>query len=1200
MLSATNSPTLGGLDGFHGSGLGRDLLSDVDLVLDHTLMDHHHHHSHHHHHHHPHHHSSMDVDDLNLLSAPSIGGIGMLHSSHNALSSNSDPILPQSNSPLMLSISGAPLIGSMPSLDDLMDSSNLPHPHPATAENTNPNHHSHSNTAAATRVHTELESLIETKRKIEADLQQELAKKKSSPHTNATTATNTTTKKSKKQSQSNNTTTAAGGTGSHVPTKRKKAAAAAAGAGASTVPNSPAMTGSASDSKSTSNTTPAGAATNSVAGEAHPPSTVSSNSASTSVAMNALNHASILNSLQPSALLAPDILTSVDLAQLTQAMDSLANMFSAASQTNILPRLLKLSLPEVEKEIAFLQNDFNKKRTRYSHMITSTGNMSHKKGAAAALAAAAASMGLEDATITIPVEGGTKRRKGTAAANASATTGATSSTAASPSNIATAASNNLALNVDPSSSKRQSSTGKTAQSGAGRGASKFIPAAAPTIGQVVCTCKQVYDGTPIVPQMPISSMNDATGAIGPSMTDSAATTDAMNQPTPGATPIAPLASLSIGENTPMDTSDPTGTGSSNRGMGAHSGNDPISNLSPPSLPTISHPHLSNHVDVSSSLNSPSNDSSASTSFSSSTSSTNSVQPPTPFLIPCQRCPRWFHPSCLRLNPLEALTPYICAKHSDAHPPPLRALTRPTTSRHERALEREKAAELAAPPAQLTPGSGYYLPEPSKPCPPLPDDMDDARDSRLFHALRDMMSEYHLSQHDVCISSNLSGGQAALSSMINARKIANIGRKQNQLRKWLWKFEEWQRARADHSQRHPHLPRPIAGQPIPIELAPISPITGAPMIAGSVVAGQVNEWPAKINWKSYFEPLTPEELAKQQLLDQQEQAKLPITRPHRSSIGTLSASTPVPLTSSTLSSNHPPTDSTPLSSSAPIVTPTAGEMPRLRTVHHPPLKYVQSPDAEEMQGSNTETVRTPTTVGSNKRKSGEFNLESLADESGLLSLPSSKFTVGDKLDIKSTPNSDSPWLSATVRQIRSGAILCHFLRTPDQYDQWVSVPSSAKRVAVYGSQALEKKRQAARPGWDLEDSARTAWRQYHQAEKQALKDGITTGAPGWSGKRLTGAAAAAAAKRKEQGLDEANADDPLSDDVNTNADECVVCGRGGSLICCDSCPRSYHAACCTPPVNMKQLAASEEEWICSKCQQIKAKKRKLNNNNSMED
>ncbi|XP_019087562.1 PREDICTED: protein CHROMATIN REMODELING 4-like [Camelina sativa] len=43
-------------------------------------------------------------------------------------------------------------------------------------------------------------------------------------------------------------------------------------------------------------------------------------------------------------------------------------------------------------------------------------------------------------------------------------------------------------------------------------------------------------------------------------------------------------------------------------------------------------------------------------------------------------------------------------------------------------------------------------------------------------------------------------------------------------------------------------------------------------------------------------------------------------------------------------------------------------------------------------------------------------------------------------------------------------------------------------------------------------------------------------------------------------------------------ECVICDLGGDLLCCDSCPRTYHTECLTPP--LKRIPNGK--WICPKC------------------
>ena len=66
-------------------------------------------------------------------------------------------------------------------------------------------------------------------------------------------------------------------------------------------------------------------------------------------------------------------------------------------------------------------------------------------------------------------------------------------------------------------------------------------------------------------------------------------------------------------------------------------------------------------------------------------------------------------------------------------------------------------------------------------------------------------------------------------------------------------------------------------------------------------------------------------------------------------------------------------------------------------------------------------------------------------------------------------------------------------------------------------------------------------------------------------------------------------DESDGEINTNADECGVCGKGGNLLCCDGCPRSYHGNCCDPKVDVKALSATHEDWFCMKCEKQKLKK-----------
>jgi len=46
--------------------------------------------------------------------------------------------------------------------------------------------------------------------------------------------------------------------------------------------------------------------------------------------------------------------------------------------------------------------------------------------------------------------------------------------------------------------------------------------------------------------------------------------------------------------------------------------------------------------------------------------------------------------------------------------------------------------------------------------------------------------------------------------------------------------------------------------------------------------------------------------------------------------------------------------------------------------------------------------------------------------------------------------------------------------------------------------------------------------------------------------------------------------------------CHACKEGGDLLCCDSCPASFHLLCCNPPLDDDKAPSLEAEWACHRC------------------
>ena len=55
-------------------------------------------------------------------------------------------------------------------------------------------------------------------------------------------------------------------------------------------------------------------------------------------------------------------------------------------------------------------------------------------------------------------------------------------------------------------------------------------------------------------------------------------------------------------------------------------------------------------------------------------------------------------------------------------------------------------------------------------------------------------------------------------------------------------------------------------------------------------------------------------------------------------------------------------------------------------------------------------------------------------------------------------------------------------------------------------------------------------------------------------------------------------EPVVFEGDGNTDLCVLCGVGGSLLCCDGCPAAYHMRC----IGETAKSIPEGEWLCPEC------------------
>lgn len=61
-------------------------------------------------------------------------------------------------------------------------------------------------------------------------------------------------------------------------------------------------------------------------------------------------------------------------------------------------------------------------------------------------------------------------------------------------------------------------------------------------------------------------------------------------------------------------------------------------------------------------------------------------------------------------------------------------------------------------------------------------------------------------------------------------------------------------------------------------------------------------------------------------------------------------------------------------------------------------------------------------------------------------------------------------------------------------------------------------------------------------------------------------------------DEEEEDDVAGEEEDDHMEFCRVCKDGGELLCCDTCPSSYHIHCLNPPLP----EIPNGEWLCPRC------------------
>ena len=73
--------------------------------------------------------------------------------------------------------------------------------------------------------------------------------------------------------------------------------------------------------------------------------------------------------------------------------------------------------------------------------------------------------------------------------------------------------------------------------------------------------------------------------------------------------------------------------------------------------------------------------------------------------------------------------------------------------------------------------------------------------------------------------------------------------------------------------------------------------------------------------------------------------------------------------------------------------------------------------------------------------------------------------------------------------------------------------------------------------------------------------------------------------EEEAADEEEAE---TETESVHNEQCPVCGEGGEVICCDTCPAVYHLECVNPP--MKKVPRGK--WSCPQCKSPPRERSKL--------